>query len=77
MILFFQKITKTVLMAVAEEATDIFFYELNGYNCLPHNSFDLSVFLFQEDFKCIENHKQICCLYTLKFREHYRILGKS
>ena len=37
---------------------------INGDNCLPHISFDLSVFLFQKDFKCIENHKQICCQYT-------------
>ena len=43
-------------MAVAEEATDFFFfYELNGYNYLPHNSFDLSVCQFQEDFQCIED----------------------
>ena len=41
-------------MAVAEEATE-FFLSLNRDNCLPHNSFDLSVFLFQQDFKCIEN----------------------
>ena len=48
-----------VLMAVAKEATELFFFSLNRDNCLPHNSFDLSVFLFQEAFKCIKNKKQI------------------
>ena len=57
----FRKAQKQFLMAVAEEANEIFM-SLNGDNCLPHSSFDLSVFLFQEDFKCIENQKQICCL---------------
>ena len=27
---------------------------LNDYSCFPHISFDLNVFLFQEDFTCIE-----------------------
>ena len=52
----FQKITKTVLMAVVDYATEDFLLNLNGDNCFPHISFDLSVFLFQEDSKCIENH---------------------
>ena len=53
-IIFFYKITKTILIVVAEEATDIF-YELNGDNCFPQDSFDFSVFLFKEYFKCIED----------------------
>ena len=58
----FQKITKTVLMAVVDYATEDFLLSLNRDNCFPHISFDLSVFLFQEDSKCIENQKQIFCL---------------
>ena len=57
----FQKITKTVLMAVAYYATENFILSFNGDNCFPHISFDLNLFLFQENSKCIENHKQICC----------------
>ena len=56
----FQKITKTVLMVVVDFATENFLLSLNGDNCFPPISFDLSVFLFQEDNKCIENQKQIC-----------------
>ena len=51
----FQKITKIVLMAVADYATEDFLLSLNGDNCFPQISFDLSVFLFQEDSKCKEN----------------------
>ena len=57
----FQKTTKLVLMVVADYATDNFLLSLNGASCFPQISFDLSVFLFQEDSKCIENQKQICC----------------
>ena len=42
----FQKITKTVLMTVADDATKNFILSINGDNCFPHISFDLSVFLF-------------------------------
>ena len=56
----FHKITKTVLMAVADYATKNVLLSLNGDNCFLHISFDLNVFLFQEDNKCIENQKQIC-----------------
>ena len=31
---------------------------LNGDNCLPHISFNLSVFLFQENSKCTENQSR-------------------
>ena len=58
----FHKITNTVLTAVVEEATKFFSMSLNRENCILHNSFDHSVFLFQEEFKCIENQKQICYL---------------
>ena len=57
----FQKITikfflkKTVLMAVADKATENFLLSLNGDNCFPHSSVDLSVLIFQEDSKCIGN----------------------
>ena len=44
-------------MAVADKATENFLLSLNGDNCFPHSSVDLSVFLFQEDSKCIGNHK--------------------
>ena len=57
----FQKIIKTVLMGVADDATENFILSLNGDNCFTYISFDPSVFLFQEDSKCIENQKQICC----------------
>ena len=42
-------------MAVADYATKDFILSLNGDNCFPHISFHLSLFLFQEDSKCIEN----------------------
>ena len=51
----FHKITKTVLMAATDYAIEDFLLSLNGNNCFPQISFDLSVFIFQEDSKCIEN----------------------
>ena len=42
-------------MVVADYATKNFLWSSNGDNCFPHISFDLNVFLFQEDSKCIEN----------------------
>ena len=53
----FQKISKTILKTVVDEATEIFFMSLNGDNYFPHISFDLNVFLFQENSKCTENQK--------------------
>ena len=57
----FHKITKTVLMPVVDYAIEDFLLSLNGDKCFPQISFDLSVFLFQEDSKCIENQKHIYC----------------
>ena len=45
----FKKITKIILSTVADDATENFILSLNGDNCFPHISFDLSVFLFQEN----------------------------
>ena len=32
----FQKITKTILMAIADDPTENFLLSLNGDNCFPH-----------------------------------------
>ena len=49
---------------------------LNCHSCFPHISFDLNVFLFQEDFKCTENQKQICCPLDTEIERTLRNLRK-